>query len=41
MSINTINQTGDCVTGTSTSTTTTWRCPYTQPKAEQGWEWPH
>ena len=24
----------------STSTGTTWRCPYTPPKAEQGWECP-
>lgn len=42
MSINITDkgQTGDCVTGTSTSTTTTWRCPYTQHKAERGWECP-
>ena len=25
---------------TRTSTSTTWHCPYTQPKAEQGWECP-
>ena len=25
---------------TGTSTNTTWHCPYTQPKAEQGWECP-
>lgn len=31
-------QVGDSTTGTSTSTT--WRCPYTSPKAEQGWECP-
>ena len=31
-------QVGDSTTGTSTSTT--WLCPYTQPKAEQGWECP-
>lgn len=33
-------QTGDVVTGTSTSINTTWQCPYTQPKAERGWECP-
>lgn len=31
-------QVGDSTTGTSTSTT--WHCPYTQPRAEQGWECP-
>ncbi len=31
-------QVGETTTGTSTSTT--WHCPYTQPKAEQGWECP-
>ena len=31
-------QVGDSTTSTSTSTT--WHCPYTQPKAEQGWECP-
>ena len=38
MTLNDKVQTGDSTTGTSTSTT--WRCPYTQPKAEQGWECP-
>ena len=40
MNINTTDkvQTGDSATGTSTSTT--WRCPYTQSKAERGWECP-
>ena len=40
MDINTTDkvQIGDSTTGTSTSTT--WHCPYTQPKAEQGWECP-
>ena len=40
MDINTTDkvQVGDSTTGTST--TTTWHCPYTQPKAEQGWECP-
>ena len=40
MSINTTDkvQTGDSVTGTSTSTT--WHCPYTSHKAERGWECP-
>ena len=40
MNINTTDkvQVGDSTTGTSTSTT--WRYPYTQPKAEQGWECP-
>lgn len=33
-------QTGDVVTGTSTSINTTWQCPYIQPKAEKGWECP-
>ena len=33
-------QVGDSTTNTSTNTSTTWRCPYTQPKAEQGWECP-
>ena len=27
-------------TSTSTNTSTTWHCPYTQHKAEQGWECP-
>ena len=48
MNMDTTNkvQTGEPVTGTSTSTSTststgtTWHCPYTQPKAEQGWECP-
>ena len=42
MNINTTDkvQVGDSTTGTSTSTSTTWHCPYTQPKAEQGWECP-
>ena len=31
-------QVGDSTTSTSTSTT--WHCPYTQPRAEQGWECP-
>lgn len=31
-------QVGDSTAGTSTSTT--WHCPYTSPKAEQGWECP-
>ncbi len=31
-------QVGDTTTGAGTSTT--WHCPYTQPKAEQGWECP-
>ena len=31
-------QVGETTTGTSTSTT--WHCPYTQPRAEQGWECP-
>lgn len=31
-------QVGDSTTSTNTSTTR--RCPYTQPKAEQGWECP-
>lgn len=31
-------QTGDSTASTSTSTT--WRCPYTPSKAEQGWECP-
>ena len=31
-------QVGESTTGTSTSTT--WRCPYTPSKAEQGWECP-
>lgn len=31
-------QIGDSTTGTSTSTT--WRSPYTPSKAEQGWECP-
>lgn len=31
-------QVSDSTIGTSTSTT--WQCPYTQPKAEQGWECP-
>lgn len=40
MNINTTDkvQVGESTTGTSTSTT--WHCPYTQPKAEQGWECP-
>ena len=40
MNMNTTDkvQVGDSTTGTSTSTT--WHCPYTQPKAEQGWECP-
>ena len=40
MDINTTDkvQVGESTTGTSTSTT--WRCPYPQPKAEQGWECP-
>ncbi len=40
MNINTTDkvQVGDSTT--STSTGTTWHCPYTQPKAEQGWECP-
>ena len=31
-------QVGESTTGTSTNTT--WHCPYTQSKAEQGWECP-
>lgn len=31
-------QVGESTTGTSTSTT--WRYPYTKPRAEQGWECP-
>lgn len=31
-------QVGDSTTGTSTGTT--WRCPYTPSRAEQGWECP-
>ena len=38
MTLNDKVQVGDSTTGTSTSTT--WHCPYTQPKAEQGWECP-
>lgn len=40
MNINTTDkvQVGDSSAGTSTSTT--WHCPYTQPKVEQGWECP-
>ena len=38
MTLNDKVQVGDSTT--STSTNTTWRCPYTQPKAEQGWECP-
>ena len=38
MTLNDKVQVGDSTTGTSTSTT--WRCPYTQSKAEQGWECP-
>ena len=33
-------QVSSSTTGTSTSASTTWSCPYTQPKAEQGWECP-
>lgn len=42
MTLNDKVQVGDSTTSTSTSTSTnaTWRCPYTQPKAEQGWECP-
>ena len=40
MTLNDKVQVGDSTTGTSTSTSTTWHCPYTQPKAEQGWECP-
>ena len=40
MTLNDKVQVGDATTGTSTSTSTTWHCPYTQPKAEQGWECP-
>ena len=40
MNINTTDkvQVGDSTAGTGTSTT--WRCPYIQPKIEQGWECP-
>ena len=38
MTLNDKVQVGDSTTSTSTSTT--WHCPYTQPKAEQGWECP-
>lgn len=38
MTLNDKVQVGETTTGTSTSTT--WHCPYTQPKAEQGWECP-
>ena len=38
MTLNDKVQVGESTTGTSTSTT--WHCPYTQPKAEQGWECP-
>lgn len=38
MTLNDKVQMGDSTTGTSTSTT--WHCPYTQSKAEQGWECP-
>ena len=44
MNMNTTDkvQVGDSTTTTTTSTgtSTTWHCPYTQPKAEQGWECP-
>lgn len=40
MDINTTDkvQVGESTAGTSTSTT--WHCPYTKPRAEQGWECP-
>ena len=40
MTLNDKVQIGDSTTSTSTGTSTTWHCPYTQPKAEQGWECP-
>ena len=43
MNINTTDkvQVGDpTVTSAGTSTSTTWHCPYVQPRAEQGWECP-
>lgn len=40
MTLNDKVQVGDSTTSTSTSTNTTWHCPYIQPKAEQGWECP-
>lgn len=40
MTLNDKVQVGDSTTSTSTSTNTTWHCPYTQPRAEQGWECP-
>lgn len=33
-------QVGESTTGTSTSTTYTWHCPYSPSRAEQGWECP-
>ena len=36
MTLNDKVQVGD----STTSTSTTWHCPYIQPKAEQGWECP-
>ena len=40
MTLNDKVQVAETTTGTSTSTNTTWHCPYTQSKAEQGWECP-
>ena len=40
MNTNTTNKIQVDDSSTSTSTSTTWHCPYTRPKAEQGWECP-
>ena len=40
MDINTSDKVQVGESTTSTNTSTTWHCPYTQPRAEQGWECP-